>query len=138
MANPIKNLVSMVSDNIADLRSNTYMTNSDTKRQLTKLRSDIYKSIDDINNRSYENTGLNSISTMYTRLINTMKDPNLPQSFDDIFNNDNLMNALSTSYMQNKPIYDYDKEIDLIYLNFSDPWPKDRHAKRRLTSIQTI
>lgn len=27
-------------------------------------------------------------------------------------------------------------EIDRIYLNFSDPWPKDRHAKRRLTSRQ--
>lgn len=26
------------------------------------------------------------------------------------------------------------KEVDGIYLNFSDPWPKDRHAKRRLTS----
>ena len=25
-------------------------------------------------------------------------------------------------------------EVDKIYLNFSDPWPKDRHAKRRLTS----
>jgi tRNA (guanine-N7-)-methyltransferase len=25
-------------------------------------------------------------------------------------------------------------EIERIYLNFSDPWPKDRHAKRRLTS----
>ena len=25
-------------------------------------------------------------------------------------------------------------EVDGIYLNFSDPWPKDRHAKRRLTS----
>ena len=25
-------------------------------------------------------------------------------------------------------------EIDKIYLNFSDPWPKDRHAKRRLPS----
>ena len=25
-------------------------------------------------------------------------------------------------------------EISQIYLNFSDPWPKDRHAKRRLTS----
>lgn len=24
-------------------------------------------------------------------------------------------------------------EIERIYLNFSDPWPKDRHAKRRLT-----
>ena len=28
----------------------------------------------------------------------------------------------------------FDREIDTIYLNFSDPWPKDRHAKRRLTS----
>lgn len=27
------------------------------------------------------------------------------------------------------------EEIDKVYLNFSDPWPKDRHAKRRLTSI---
>ena len=26
------------------------------------------------------------------------------------------------------------KEIDTIYLNFSDPWPKKRHAKGRLTS----
>lgn len=25
-------------------------------------------------------------------------------------------------------------EVQKIYLNFSDPWPKDRHAKRRLTS----
>jgi len=28
----------------------------------------------------------------------------------------------------------FDKEIDTIYLNFSDPWPKKRHADRRLTS----
>ena len=28
----------------------------------------------------------------------------------------------------------FHKEIDKIYLNFSDPWPKERHAKRRLTS----
>ena len=26
------------------------------------------------------------------------------------------------------------KNISKIYLNFSDPWPKERHAKRRLTS----
>ena len=25
-------------------------------------------------------------------------------------------------------------EVDKIYLNFSDPWPKSRHAKRRLTA----
>ena len=26
------------------------------------------------------------------------------------------------------------EEVDRIYLNFSDPWPKSRHARRRLTS----
>ena len=26
------------------------------------------------------------------------------------------------------------REIETLYLNFSDPWPKTRHAKRRLTS----
>ena len=29
-------------------------------------------------------------------------------------------------------------EADRIYLNFSDPWPKDRHAKRRLPSRQFL
>ena len=29
------------------------------------------------------------------------------------------------------------EEVDRIYLNFSDPWPKDRHAKRK-TDISTI
>lgn len=29
-------------------------------------------------------------------------------------------------------------EVAYIYLNFSDPWPKDRHAKRRLTSVQFL
>ena len=33
----------------------------------------------------------------------------------------------------------FDKEeIDRIYLNFSDPWPKDRHAKRRLPSKEFL
>lgn len=27
----------------------------------------------------------------------------------------------------------FSNEVDVIYLNFSDPWPKDRHEKRRLT-----
>ncbi|HIZ53468.1 MAG TPA: tRNA (guanosine(46)-N7)-methyltransferase TrmB [Candidatus Enterococcus avicola] len=29
--------------------------------------------------------------------------------------------------------YFADSEVDQIYLNFSDPWPKSRHEKRRLT-----
>ena len=29
-------------------------------------------------------------------------------------------------------------EVEKIYLNFSDPWPKDRHAKRRLPSARFL
>lgn len=34
-------------------------------------------------------------------------------------------------------VFDHD-EIDRIYLNFSDPWPKDRHARRRLPSREFL
>ena len=30
------------------------------------------------------------------------------------------------------------REIDKIYLNFSDPWPKERHARRRLPSSEYL
>ena len=44
---------------------------------------------------------------------------------------DNLM-LLRTDASDLRQIF-MNKSIDRIYLNFSDPWPKDRHAKRRLT-----
>lgn len=36
-------------------------------------------------------------------------------------------------YIQDIRDYFEDGELAGIFLNFSDPWPKDRHAKRRLT-----
>ena len=38
---------------------------------------------------------------------------------------------------QLEEVFEY-KEVSRIYLNFSDPWPKERHAKRRLTSRQFL
>jgi tRNA (guanine-N7-)-methyltransferase len=42
---------------------------------------------------------------------------------------------MDAEYIEN--VFDKD-EIDYIYLNFSDPWPKDRNAKRRLTSSRFL
>ena len=42
---------------------------------------------------------------------------------------------MEAEYIEN--VFDKE-EVDYIYLNFSDPWPKDRHAKRRLTSVQFL
>ena len=42
---------------------------------------------------------------------------------------------MDAEYIEN--VFDKD-EVDNIYLNFSDPWPKDRNAKRRLTSSRFL
>ena len=48
---------------------------------------------------------------------------------------DNVPNLLMINYDALKLGEVFDKgEIAKIYLNFSDPWPKSRHEKRRLTS----
>ena len=49
--------------------------------------------------------------------------------------NENIPNNLRIIKMDAIDVKDvFDKEIDTIYLNFSDPWPKKRQIKRRLTS----
>ena len=48
---------------------------------------------------------------------------------------DNQINNLKLIRMDALDIENvFNKEIDKIFLNFSDPWPKPRHEKRRLTS----
>ena len=47
--------------------------------------------------------------------------------------NKNLNNIYITSYDAINIGDLFNQEIDTIYLNFSDPWPKKRHYKRRLT-----
>ena len=58
-----------------------------------------------------------SVASVAIKKINQYKPSNLKVLIGDIANIELL-----------------DKKVDTIYLNFSDPWPKDRHAKRRLTS----
>lgn len=80
-------------------------------------------------------------------LENSLKYPNINfigiEKYDSIIaraiqkieNNEEIPQNLRLLRMDAKNINDaFDKEIDRIYLNFSDPWPKKRHSERRLTS----
>lgn len=70
--------------------------------------------------------GIEKYSSVLVRALE--KRPELEQ--------DNLMFIRMDA--ENLPdVFDKD-EVARIYLNFSDPWPKDRHAKRRLTSVQFL
>lgn len=59
-----------------------------------------------------------SVASVAIKKINEYKPANLKILIGDIANLTDLLAH----------------KIDTIYLNFSDPWPKDRHVKRRLTS----
>lgn len=64
--------------------------------------------------------GIEKYDSVLVRACETLENidiPNLKLIRIDALNIDNI----------------FEKEIELIYLNFSDPWPKDRHSKRRLT-----
>lgn len=74
-----------------------------------------------INNPNINYIGVekySSVASVAIKKINEYKPSNLKVLIGDIASIEDLL----------------DKKIDTIYLNFSDPWPKDRHAKRRLTS----
>lgn len=72
-------------------------------------------------NPSINFIGIEKFDSVMVRAVQKLEDTNIP----------NLklikIDALEISEV-------FDKEISLIYLNFSDPWPKARHAKRRLSS----
>ncbi len=72
----------------------------------------------------YPNTnfiGIEKYESILVRVVVKLKDLNL--------------NNIKIICMDASNIVDiFAKEIDVLYLNFSDPWPKKRHAKRRLTS----
>ena len=70
--------------------------------------------------------GIEKYSSVLVRAVEKLED----------FEQDNLR-LIRMDAENIEEVFDED-EVDRIYLNFSDPWPKDRHAKRRLTSTRFL
>ena len=70
--------------------------------------------------------GIEKFSSVLVRAIEKQNEEKLPNLFFIRMEAENIENVFEKG------------EVDYIYLNFSDPWPKDRHAKRRLTSVQFL
>lgn len=73
-----------------------------------------------INNKNINYIGVEKYSSVASVAIHKIRDYNLSNI------------RIIICDVINLPEYVFHK-IDTIYLNFSDPWPKKRHAKRRLT-----
>lgn len=69
--------------------------------------------------------GIEMFDSVIVRAVQKLEDQNIP----------NLrLIRMDANYINDA----FKSEIDVIYLNFSDPWPKKRHAKRRLTSKEFL
>lgn len=79
-----------------------------------------------LKNPSINYVGIEKYSSVLIRAIDKQQEIKLPNI---------MFLRFEAEYIQNIFVKD---EVDKIYLNFSDPWPKDRHAKRRLTSRQFL
>lgn len=70
--------------------------------------------------------GIEKYSSVLVRAIEKQEEMDLPNLFFIRMDAENIADVFAKD------------EVGRIYLNFSDPWPKDRHAKRRLTSMQFL
>ena len=74
------------------------------------------------NNPEINYIGIERVATVLYKAERKQQELQLPNLILIAFNAENI-----------SEIFEKD-EVERIYLNFSDPWPKDRHALRRLTS----
>jgi len=75
-----------------------------------------------INNPGINYIGIEKYSSVLIRALEKRREAEISNLYFLRFDAEYLTNIFA------------ENEIDRIYLNFSDPWPKNRHAKRRLTS----
>ena len=79
-----------------------------------------------LNNPDINYVGIEKYSSVLLRAIQKQEEDMLPNLMFIRMEAEEITDAFGAN------------EVDRIYLNFSDPWPKDRHAKRRLPSRQFI
>lgn len=77
-------------------------------------------------NAGYNYVGIEKYSSVLVRALEKQERKQLPNLFFIRMEAENIGEVFAKG------------EVAGIYLNFSDPWPKDRHAKRRLTSLQFL
>lgn len=109
-------------------------------KTITKLSSDFRK----LNNLKYGEKIPNELKESYESFLKEKMDEKLYSIYELLqeksYKSVNYPNVLITrknaDYITD--IFESSDNINRIYLNFSNPWPKDKHNKRRLTHITKL
>ena len=111
--NALKKIAGLIQSNSDEIYKSTYYTDPENKRQLNDLKSSIDSSIKDILNNNVNMTGEPKMSRLYERLFfNSQNDQDTVAEFEKIFGDNDFINNLSSSYMDNRWIKAIDDEMD--------------------------
>ena len=111
----IRRLASLVQGNMDDMYRTTYYADPHNRDQLQAIKTDISTSIKDIMDTNSDNIGEPNISRLYERLLlNSQNDPNTVKEFERIFGDNEFVNSLASSYLDNRWVKAIDTEIDDI------------------------
>mgnify|MGYP004453897255 CR=1 FL=1 len=110
----IKKLAGFVQGNMDDMYKSTYYADPSNKQNLKAIKTDITASIKDIMDNNADNIGEPNISRLYERLLMSQNDSSTVAEFERIFGDNDFINNLSSSYLDNRWVKAIDTEIDEI------------------------
>ena len=111
----LRKLASLVQGNMDDMYRTTYYADPNNRDQLQAIKNNITTSIKDIMDANSDNIGEPNISRLYERLLlNTQGDSSTVQEFERIFGDNEFINNLTSSYLDNRWVKAIDEEINEV------------------------
>ena len=111
----IKRMAERIQANSDDLYRSSHYADPSNKKQLQSIKADITASIKDIMDTNADNIGEPNISKLYERLfMSAQNDPTVVDDFERIFGDNEFVNNLANSYLDNRWVKQVDVEIDEV------------------------
>ena len=110
---PLKRIANLIQTNTDDLYRSTFFSDPNNKKELQYLKNSINNSIKTIVDNNTDNIGEPNISRLYERMfVKSQNSKDTIDEFQKIFGDNEFINTLSNSYLDNRWIKAQDQEID--------------------------
>lgn len=111
----LRKLADLVQGNMDDMYRTTYYADPNNRDQLKAIKNDITTSIKDIMDSNADNIGEPNISRLYERLLlGSQGDQTTVKEFERIFGDNEFINSLTSSYLDNRWVKTIDEEINEV------------------------
>ena len=109
----LKKIANLIQTGSDDIYKSTYYSDPENKKQLNDLKSSIDTSIKNILDINTGSIGEPNMSRLYERMyFNSQNDTDTIKEFEKIFGDNEFINNLSSTYMDNRWVKAIDEELD--------------------------